>query len=147
MSYRILWLNSSLYYIKWFEIPKPNSQIMKNYFFELNAILDSEEDLVYFLSDLRMGHITNIHLLLQLAKVLSHKNYGGGASFSDNVSASSDMTMFQYIQKMSRSTSTDHKHELFVTSDEALDYLESLEVGITQNVDWDEVLSDAIFSQ
>ena len=147
LSYKILWLNPCLYYIKWFEIPKPNSKIMKNYFFELNAILDSEEKLVYFLSDLRKGHITNVHLLLQLAKVLSHKNYGGGAAFSDNSSASSDMSMFRYIQNMSHSANPKHSHELFLTAEEAIAYIESLEAGITQNIDWDEILSDAIFSQ
>lgn len=147
MSYRILWLNPSLYYVKWFEIPKPNSQMMKNYFFELNAILDSEEQPVYFLSDLRKGHITNVHLLLQLAKVLSHKNYGGGVAFSDKSSASTDMSMFQYIQKMSRSTNASASHQLFVTAEEAIAYLESIETGITKDINWDEILSDAIFSQ
>jgi hypothetical protein len=147
MSYRILWLNPCLYYVKWFEIPKPNSQIIKNYFFELNAILDSEENPVYFLSDLRKGHITNVHLLLQLAKVLSHKNYGGGAAFSSNSLASSDMSMFRYIQDMSRNTNPKHNHELFSTSEEAIAYIESLESGITKDINWDDILSDAIFSQ
>jgi len=147
MSYRILWLNPCLYYVKWFEIPKPNSQMMKNYFFELNAILDSEENPVYFLSDLRKGHITNVHLLLQLAKVLNHKNYGGGAAFSDKGSASTDMSMFQYIQKMSRSTTANTNHQLFVTAEEAIAYLESLEADITRDIHWEEILSDAIFSQ
>jgi len=147
MTYRILWLSPRLYYVKWFEIPKPNSQLMKNYFFELNAILDSEDDTVYFLSDMRKGHITNVHLLLQLAKVLSHKNYGGGAAFSDRVAASTDMSMFRYIQNASRSATTNHHHELFITANEAIDYLESLKTGITDNINWDEILSDAIFSQ
>ena len=144
MSYRILWLNPRLYYVKWFEIPKPNSPIMKNYFYELNAILDSEEHSVYFLSDLRQGHITNVHLLLQLARVLSHKNYAGGVSFSDKMAASTDMSMFKYIQQMSRSTAS--SHELFITAEEAIAYLESLDAGITNNINWDEILSDAIFS-
>jgi hypothetical protein len=147
MSYRILWLNPCLYYVKWFEIPKPNSQIMKSYFFELNAILDSEENPVYFLSDLRKGHITNVHLLLQLAKVLKHENYGGGAAFSDNLSASADMSMFRYIQNMSRSTNPKNSHELFSTAEEAIAFVESLDAGITNNIDWDEILSGAIFSQ
>lgn len=147
MSYRILMLSPCLYYIKWFEIPKPNSTLMKNYFFELNAILDSEDKPVYFLSDLREGHITNIHLLLQLAKVLSHKNFGGACYFSDKSAASRDMTMFRYIQSMSQSTGNSGKHVLFSTPEEALDYLESLEEGITQPVDWEEVLTGAIFSQ
>lgn len=147
MSYRILWLNPCLYYVKWLEIPKPNSPIMKNYFFELNAILDSEENSVYFLSDLRKGHITNVHLLLQLAKVLSHKNYAGGAAFSGNVSASTDMSMFRYIQDMSRNSNSKSSHELFPSAEEAIDYVESLDAGITKDIDWDEILSEAIFSQ
>jgi len=138
-------LNPCLYYIKWFEIPKPNSTLMKNYFFELNAILDSEDQQVYFLSDLREGHITNVHLLLQLAKVLNHENFGGCCYFSDKTAASRDITMFRYIQSTSRSTGDSNKHALFSTAEEAINHVESLEQGITQQIDWDEILSGAIF--
>ena len=145
MSYRILMLNPCLYYIKWFEIPKPNSQMMKNHFFELNAILDSEEQPAYFISDLREGHITNVHLLLQLAKILDHKNYGGGCSFSSTPAASTDATMFQYIQNVSRGKNTANSNKLFATAEEAIAYVESLKKGITDNIDWDEIVTGAIF--
>lgn len=142
MSYKILMLNPNLYYIKWFEIPKPNSTLMKNYFFELNAILDSEEHPVYFLSDLRDGHITNIHLLLQLARVLDHKNFGGCSYFSDKTAAARDVNMFRFVQ----SSGNSNKHILFSTPDEAITYLETMQDGITKQIDWDEVLNGAIFS-
>lgn len=144
MSYKILMLNPCLYYIKWFEIPKPNSTLMKNYFFELNAILDSEEQQVYFLSDLREGHITNIHLLLQLARVLNHVNFGGCYYFSDKPSASRDITMFRYIQS-TNGGDNGSKHVLFPTPEEAIDRLEAKQTGITREIDWDVILSGAIF--
>lgn len=146
MPYKILMLNPRLYYIKWFEIPKPNSTLMKNYFFELNAILDSEEQPVYFLSDLRQGHITNIHLLLQLAKVLNHVNFGGCYYFSDKVAASRDIKMFRYIQS-TNAGGNGSKHVLFSTPEEAINHLESAEIGITKQIAWDDILSGAIFSR
>lgn len=145
MPYKILLLKPQLYYVKWSEIPKPNSPQMERYFFEMNAILDSEEQTVYFLSDLRDGHITNAHLLLQLARVLDHKNYGGGASFSQNNAAERDLRMLSYIQTANMKAHVKAPNKLFLTPQEALDYLESVHPTITSDVDWDEILSGAIF--
>jgi len=147
MSYKILLLKPKLYYIKWTEIPKPNSPLMERYLFEMNAILDSEEDPVYFLSDLREGHITNAHLLLQLARVLDHKNYAGGASFSQNDAAERDQRMLQYIQTANRNSKIKAPNKVFLTPHEALDYLDEVKPGLIEGVDWDEVLSGDIFPQ
>lgn len=146
MSYKILRVNPCLYYIKWFEIPKPNNPVMDQYFFELTAILDSEENPVYILSDLRDGHITNIHFLLQLARVLTHKNYGGGATFDDNVNAQKDVYMFNMIQNMNRSKNPRDGVALFDNPEDALDHVELIQPTITQGVDWDEILRGAIFN-
>lgn len=145
MSYKILLLTPCLYYVKWFDIPKTNNPLMNQYFFELNAILDSEEKPVYFLSDLRDGHITNAHLLIQLAKVLDHKNYGGGCAFGDNAMVQGDVSMFQYMQKMSRGHNTKNSLELFASHEEAIAHLETFEPNITKGIDWDEIISGQIF--
>ena len=141
MSYKILLINPYLYYIKWLEIPKPTSTLMKNYFFELNAILDSEDSSVYFLSDLRQGHITNIHLLMQLAKVLNHVNFGGCVYFGDTSATNRDLNMFRLIQ----SANGTNKHTLFSTPEEAITFLEQQKPGITHQINWGEILNGEIF--
>ncbi len=145
MSYKILLLKPTLYYVKWSQIPKANSPEMQRYFFEMNAILDSEAQPVYFLSDLRDGHITNAHLLLQLARVLDHKNYAGGASFSQNNNANRDLRILNYIKTANRNGNTKAPNKVFFTPQEALEYLEEMMPTITDGVDWDEILSGQIF--
>jgi hypothetical protein len=145
MSYKILLLYPRLYYVKWFNIPKPNEPLMKQYFFELNAILDSEEEAVFFVSDLREGHITNAHLFIQLIKVLDHKNYGGGCSFGDTAMVQADVSMFNYMQKMSRGRASKQSNEMFASPEEAIIYIEKRFPDISSTVDWDEVISGRIF--
>lgn len=145
MSYKILLLYPCLYYVKWFNIPKPNDPLMKQYFFELNAILDSEEEPVFFLSDLREGHITNAHLLIQLVKVLDHKNYGGGCSFGDSAMVQADVSMFNYMQQMSRGNNRQQANEVFASPQEAIAHVEQRFPDIRSSVDWDEVISGRIF--
>jgi len=143
MSYKTLLLNPCLYYVKWFEIPKPNSPLMDQYFSELNAILDSEDKPIFLISDLRDGHIANVHFLLQMARILTHRNYGGGCAFTENARAHNDVSMFNMIQ---RSSTPKDSTALFDNPEDAIAYLETLESHITEGIDWDEVLSGDIFS-
>lgn len=139
-------LKPRLYYVKWLEIPKPNSALIESYFYELKAILNSEDEAVYFLSDLRSGHITHARLMQRLASVLHHKNYAGGASFSEDPSAAFDMKMFRFIRTKEGILQGHDANTLFQKPEDAIAYIDSLENGITSDVEWDMILSDAIFS-
>ena len=80
-DYEIEWLTDRVILITWHKSPMdPN--VTTAYIRELHEILYSVTEPIFFLSDLRKGRIQDVRALQGLAELTKHKNWGGGASFS-----------------------------------------------------------------
>lgn len=90
---------------------------------------------MYFLSDLRLGRITNVAMLQQLAKVIDHSNYGGSTAFSESLMSELFVGVFSRFADPG-----DAEHAFYKTLDQALGYLERIKPGLTAEIDWEGVV-------
>lgn len=134
-DYAIDWLTDQVIFIRWEKSPTdPN--ITTAFIRELHEILHSVTEPVFFLSDLRKGRITDVRSLQGLAELTKHKNWGGGAAFSEN-----PMTKIfvDTVKRLARDINT--RDGMFMSPEKAIAYLESLQPDITSDIDWNEVLT------
>jgi hypothetical protein len=136
VNYSIQKLSDELYYIRWSAAPKAESKPEKDFIPALSALLDESPHPIYFISDLRKGRIMNVGVINQLASLSHHKNWAGSTAFSSDPIASIFVGTFSKLAKQK----SEHR-EIQNTPEESLAYLESLKESITDNIDWDMVLS------
>lgn len=136
VTYEIRKLTDELVLITWFRSPVPNSQDEHNYIEELRSMLDTSENELYFISDLRLGRIMGAKTLQRLGDLSHHANWAGSTAFSQNPVTSLFVRNFAVSGR-----NVDMKDELKKTLDEALNYLETLKPGITRSIDWDSIIS------
>ncbi|MAU08698.1 MAG: hypothetical protein CL607_02660 [Anaerolineaceae bacterium] len=133
-DYEIEWLTDRVILITWHKSPMdPN--VTTAYIRELHEILYSVTEPIFFLSDLRKGRIQDVRALQGLAELTKHKNWGGGASFSQNPLT---RIFVDTVRRLAADINT--RDGIFLTPEKAIAYLESLEPHITEDIDWNAVL-------
>ena len=133
MTYSCQYLSQNLILVTWYAYPTEDDEC--RFLAEHRQQLDAAEEPLYYISDLRQGRVISGDTLEQMSDLTKHPNYGGGTAFSsDPISR----IMVSSFRRMSLEATT--KTEFFDTIEEALGFLESLKVGITQNIKWNQVL-------
>jgi hypothetical protein len=135
MLYEIQRLSTELVYIKWTASSPANGRDEKQFIKELIEVLEKSEQPLYFISDLRKGRITGIATLNQLAQISHHKHWAGSTAFGRNPLSSIFVGTFSSLARQS----SEHQ-EMQDTPEQSLAYLESLKPGLTDKIDWNEVL-------
>ncbi|GAB4545998.1 MAG: hypothetical protein OHK0023_05110 [Anaerolineae bacterium] len=135
MYYEIRPLSDQLYFIRWFPTPAENRRPESQYVWEIADILRKAEQPLYFLSDLRLGRITNVSILQQLAKVINHSKYGGSTAFSESLMSELFVGVFSRFADPGEA-----EHAFYKTLDQALGYLERIKPGITAEINWETVV-------
>ena len=134
MSYEFRYLSDRLILITWTGYPKPEEELA--FLREHKEQLVKATEPIFYISDLRKERIINMKILSQMSALAKHENYGGGTAFSDD-------PISQIMVKTFRSFSIEAgtKAAMFKTPEEALEFLENLEDGITQGIDWNDVIT------
>lgn len=131
--YRIVMLSDALCYIHWAQ----DASLKDGYQFvaDLERILNQRPNKIYFISDLRLGCITQVEVLRKLSHLGAHPNWGGGTSF---VSPTSSI-FSRFFDRLQRA----HRQEdaTWPTPEQAITYIEMLSPGITKGIDWERVLA------
>lgn len=132
--YRINVLNNHLVYIEW----KSNPLRDEAYRFvdDLSSLLNNASQPMYFISDLRHGRIIDIRAIHQLSELTTHKNWAGSTAFSENPLSKLFTTTFRkgIFKGGERNT-------FFPTPEEAISFLEEMAPGVTEGVNWTEILT------
>lgn len=137
MAYTCQYLSPNLILVTWHAYPSEDDE--RRFLSEHRQQLDAAESPLYYISDLRQGRIISADTLEQMSDLAKHPNYGGGTAFSNDPIS---RIMVSSFRRMSLEATT--KTEFFDTIEEALGFLESLKVGITQNIDWHWVLVSSV---
>lgn len=134
MEYTIHELRTNLLLIRWHRNPVGNSKPETHFIDDLTMRLNKASDPLYFMSDLRNGRIINVRILQRLGALSQHDNWAGSTAFSSDPISSTFVGVFKKFA---------HKdeQEIWDTPEEAIAYLESLEEGLTENIDWDTVIT------
>lgn len=135
MFYKMQLLKPNLLVIRWLSVPAEGYQPQSNYIAQFRAHLEAATQPIYILSDLRHGRITDVRILQQLGKLTYHPVFGGGTAFAGDIST--EIYVGAFTRFASRSKQVDTVH---TSLEAALAYLETLQAGITQDVDWSIVL-------
>jgi len=133
MDYEILTLSPRLVFIRWHHSPISTTE--KQFLVDLKTLLDEADMPLYFVSDLRKGRIINVQTLQKLAKLADHENWGGSTAFSQSPTTADFVRVFATLAKQS-SIKDEHQD----TPEGALAYLERLQPGITDGIDWAAIL-------
>jgi hypothetical protein len=134
MPYTIIKLSERLYFIRW--MADATDEEATRFIAEMTLFLDQAENPLYFISDLTRGCITQLDVLRRLADLTTHRNWSGSTSFA-SISSSVFSNLF------ARLASTRQKDDrTFTNLHDALDYLEELAPGITDRIDWDDLLRE-----
>ncbi len=132
MIYHISYLNEHLVFIKWQATPTIEQGLQ--FLDELHALLDKTDHRLYFLSDLRNGYIQHPHLIRRLSQLADHPHFGGGTAFSH---LHLNHPMLRLWKCFTHTTNTS---QTWPRLEDALDYLESLQPGVTAGVEWQGIL-------
>ncbi len=134
MVYEIRFLSEHLVYIKWHGFPTMEQGLQ--FLRDFQKILDDARHPVYFLSDLRHGHIQNTHLIRRLSAFNQHPNFGGGTGFTDNPCMQATLRLWAQFSPVQ-----DRISHLWPRSCDAIEYLESLRPGLTESINWQGILT------
>ncbi len=132
--YQIHRLKDNLIYITWSRTPGINEA--QQFIMELQQLLAAEEcGALYFMSDLRRGRIIDIRLIQMLSRLSQHERWAGSVAFTTDPVSRSFVSIFQNMI-------SEHKERnaMFDEFEKAYSFLEQLEPGITEGIDWQKVL-------
>jgi uncharacterized protein (DUF927 family) len=133
MAYDIIMLNPKLYLIRWQRFP---SAVESQQFIRaLEELLNKVDHKISFLSDLRKGYIKELSLINKLSRVAAHHNCAHTTAFG-SVGSQVYAGMFQKLITKPRDK---REGDTWFTLEQALAYLEKLEPGITEGVNFAEV--------
>lgn len=142
MDYRITRVSNKMVFIRWFGEPE-NTKSEDQFIHELKAVLDEADNPVYILSDLREGRLKNVEAIRKLADLVEHHpNFSGGTSFSHDIYTPLFVGLYSKFSHQDKTV-----REIWPSLQEALSYLESLAPGVTQNIDWDRLISSTASEQ
>ncbi len=125
-------LSSKLVLITW--LKTPDNQAEEAYLHQLGEMLDQAEHPLYFISDIRKGRIIGIRAIQKLSAFTSHKSWAGSTAFSKDPVSRIMLNSFKALSAKSNS-----RNEMHTTPEEAINFIETLETGVTQDIDWDAV--------
>lgn len=134
MAYRVLQLNPQLIYVRLDNKPTPQDD--NDYLAVINGIMETSTRKLYFLLDFRDGMSTSVATIRRLAKITAHPNFGE----STTIASSYVQAVYTDLFAQMRQSSLDNA--LHIDPAKAIQYLESLQAGLTQHIDWEAVLSD-----
>lgn len=133
-SYEFRYLSDRLILIIWVGYPKPDEE--QEFLKEHKEQVDKATEPIFYISDLRKGRIINMKVLNQMSALAKHENYGGGTAFSaDPIS----QIMVKTFRSFNREAG--EKAAMFKSPEEALSFLESLEEGITEGIEWNDIIT------
>jgi hypothetical protein len=104
---------------------------------DINNFIEGASSPVYFVSDLRQGHVADVSILRELGKYTSHPNWGGGCSLGKELSTRI------YAQTYERLSPAKDGGVVKTNIRDIVAYLESLETGITEGIDWENAFAIA----
>ncbi len=137
-AYEFIRLSDELVYIRWDRMPSKEDNV--RYIAELRDLLDHAQHPLYFISDLRRGHLSDTRTIQELSRLASHKNWGAGTSFaSGEINQPVKKIFVGLFVNLSRDKS--RTGQITGSLDEALEYLEEVKPGVTQNIDWETMLA------
>lgn len=134
MVYEIQRLSEKLVHIRWDRTP--NHAQCQEFIVELRDIVEASEDGLYFISDLRKGRIIDVKTIQRLSELTQHENWLGSVAFTAN--PLSDIFAGTYRSML---ISKKESNAIIPEADKALAFLESLQTGLTDNIDWESVLN------
>ncbi len=127
-------LSDKIVLITWTRTPDKTAE--EDYLKQLGEQLDQAEHPLYFISDLRKGRIIGMRSIQKLSEFTAHKNWAGSTAFSKDPVSKILLNSFKALSAKSES-----RNEMHTTPEEAISFIESLEPGITKDIDWDTVLA------
>lgn len=135
MDYEIIKLTEELVFIRWLRTPGKDSKVEDQYLSDLRRVLDESSKPLYFLSDLRQGRIADVRAIQKLGQLTKHQHWAGSTAFS-----SDPITALLVRSFKSFATKVNSRNEMQDTPEAALSFLETLKPGVTENIDWDQVI-------
>ncbi len=144
MDYQITRVSDVLWFIRWYNEPS-SPETEPNFLADLLYILDHTDKLVYFISDLRQGCITNVETLRRLGEMTRHPVWGGSSAFSGSSSLQEGTLYTKHFVNLFSKYSEHDKHrfvkeEFWFTPEDALAHLEVIAPGITAGIDWSQLI-------
>ena len=131
--YEFIWLNDKLVFVKLHENMLSDST--REFVKEFYKLLNQSKTPVYVLTDLRRGRIGDIQAFSRIKFLTQHKSWAGSVAFCNNPISDISNTKFQSLTR-----SQQNKDMIFNIPEEAIAYLELLEPGLTDGIQWSEVL-------
>jgi hypothetical protein len=133
MSYHLMALNSRLIFITWERSPTHNEA--QAFLHNLERWLNHATQPLYFISDLRQGRIVDIRVINQLGQLTKHPNWGGSTAFSQSPLSKIFVGSFQKMAHSAKETNS-----FFDMPEQAINFLEVIAPGVTQDIDWHAIL-------
>jgi hypothetical protein len=130
MPFTFTALPNNLYFIRW-EGGKATRTDGQQYILMFESLLAKATSPIYFITDLRQGHIGDIDILRRLSKLSSHPFWGGGTAFGNAPESEVFASFFARMVERQR-----RDDDVWPRPEQALAYLEALKPGITQGIDW-----------
>lgn len=131
-SYEMQLLRDDLLLIRWNAIPNREDGLM--FIRDLRNIYDAAPSPIYTIADLRHGHIKDMGIIMKLSELSNHPNHGGGITFGGDLRADAYVTVYE------RLAHPGNQRRWQPSFDSAVVALEHYVPGITQNIDWGNVL-------
>lgn len=130
MDYESHKLSDEIVFFRWHRTSFQSeiSESEQAYLAEIKRYLDAAHTPIYFVSDLRRGHITNIRALRKMGELTEHPNWGGGISFGAKPSTGMLVDTFERI---ALNKTGDHMTK---SIGELVEHLEKLKPGITKGI-------------
>ncbi|GAB5494079.1 MAG: hypothetical protein Phog2KO_42940 [Phototrophicaceae bacterium] len=133
MVYKIQNLNEQLCYIRWNRTP--NDAVCKEFMTELRDLVHNSEKGLYFISDLRKGRIVDLITIKQLSRLTEHKNWLGSVAFTINPLSNIFAGTYRNMLVTKKESNI-----IVPEADRAVAFLESLQEGLTIDIDWNAIL-------
>lgn len=130
VKYEKMMLSERVILFRWHAVIHQPCAETKQWEKDIQVFMDSATEPVYFVSDLRLGHVADVGILRELGKYTSHPNWGGGCSLGKELSTKI------YVQTYERLSPAKQGGVVKTSVPEIAAYLESLEAGITEGIDW-----------
>ena len=132
-GYEFRYVADNLVLIRWYRVATQMDS--EKYLKELTNTVENAPHPLYFLSDLRQGHITSARVLQVMGRLTQNPNWAGGIALVEQLSAE------VFVRLFGRFAVPEMRGFIFDDIQEALQRLEAWQEGITVGHDWDNLLA------
>lgn len=129
MVYEIQQLSEQLIHIRWHRTPSLAQ--CQEFIVELRELVEKSEHGLYFISDMRKGRIIDVATIQRLSTLTKHDNWLGSVAFTANPLSDIFAGTFRNMLVANKESNV-----IIPEADKALAFLESLQAGLTDNIDW-----------